>query len=97
LEWPDRSGKIHKWAMPMEMLAGAGDELRAALLRDGLEITSSPQDRRRLVDYIAWAKPDVTARCVTRTGWHGSAFVLPNETLGDTAAEPILYQAASTE
>ncbi|MFT3792002.1 MAG: DUF927 domain-containing protein [Rudaea sp.] len=34
------------------------------------------------------------ARCVTRTGWHGNAFVLPAETFGDAAGEEIILQSA---
>jgi uncharacterized protein (DUF927 family) len=97
LEWNDRDGRAHRWAMPCEMLAGSGEELRAALLRGGVEIASRLDDRRRLTDYISWARPSVTARAVTRTGWHGAAFVLPDRTIGDTEAEPIHYQAATAE
>ena len=97
LEWTDRDGRAHRWAMPCEMLAGSGEELRGAVLRGGVEITSHPHERRRLADYIAWSRPAITARAVTRTGWHGSAFVYPNRTEGDTEAEPILYQAAHVE
>ncbi len=97
LEWRDRDGRAHRWAMPMELLAASGEELRAALLRDGLEITANQANRRRLVDYIQESRPGITARAVTCTGWHGSAFVLPDCTLGDTEAEPIHYQAANAE
>ncbi|MDG4591288.1 MAG: DUF927 domain-containing protein [Defluviicoccus sp.] len=97
LVWIDRDGRAHRWAMPCETLAGSGEELRGALLRGGVEITSHPHERRRLADYIAWSRPAITARAVTRTGWHGSAFVYPHRTEGDTEAEPILYQAAHVE
>lgn len=96
LEFKDRDSQPHRWAMPCAMLAGSGEELRAELLRQGVEITSHPDRRRRLLDYIAWAAPDARARCVTRTGWHGSAFVLPSESFGD-AAEPVLFQGASDD
>lgn len=97
LEWTDRDGRAHRWAMPCEMLAGSGEELRGAVLRGGVEITSHPHERRRLADYIAWSRPAITARAVTRTGWHGSAFVYPHRTEGDTEAEPIFYQSAHVE
>jgi uncharacterized protein (DUF927 family) len=97
LEWRDRDERAHRWAMPCEMLAGSGEELRAALLREGLDITSEQSNRRRLLDYIAWSRPGATARAVTRTGWHGTAFVFPHHTVGDTEAEPIHYQAATAE
>jgi uncharacterized protein (DUF927 family) len=97
LEWRDRDRRAHRWAMPCEMLAASGEELRAALLREGLDITSDPANRRRLLDYIAWSRPGITARAVTRTGWHGTAFVFPHHTVGDSDAEPIHYQAATAE
>ena len=97
LEWRDRDRRAHRWAMPCEMLAGSGEELRAFLLREGLDITSDPGHRRRLLDYIQGSRPGVTARAVTRTGWHGTAFVFPHRTVGDTDAEPIHYQAATAE
>lgn len=97
LVFPDRDGTLHRWTMPMRMLAGNGEELRGELLAEGLTITSSGRDRARLVDYIGQARPDVNARCVTRTGWHGDVFVLPRETFGDTDTEPVLYQAATLD
>lgn len=97
IEWKDRDGRIHTWSMPCEFLAGTGDELRAVLLRGGLDITTVTNDRRRLLDYLSSARPQVMARAVTRTGWHGRAFVLPDQTMGDSTAEPIHYQAMSVE
>ena len=97
LVFPDRDGRMHRWTMPMRMLAGSGEELRGELLAEGLTITSSAKDRAKLVDYIQSERPDVTAQCVKRTGWHGDAFVLPRETFGDTDAEPVLFQAATMD
>ncbi|HKR77529.1 MAG TPA: DUF927 domain-containing protein [Rhodanobacter sp.] len=92
----DRDGKEHRWTMPMKMLAGDGEELRAVLLSEGLVITSH-QNRRMLADYIQRQAPEVTARCVDRTGWHGDVYALPRETFGDTENEPVLFQAASLD
>lgn len=97
LEFRDRDGRLKRRAMPCEMLAGTGEELRAMLLREGLNITSNPADRRRLLDYIAWSRPEITAKAVSRTGWHGTAFVLPDRAIGDTEAEPIHYQGSHAE
>lgn len=97
LVFPDNDRKEHRWAMPMAMLAGSSEELRGVLLSEGLVITSHPSARRMVADYIAREKPDVTARCVARTGWHGDVFALPRETFGDTAAEPVILQSASPD
>lgn len=97
LIFPDRDGHEHRWTMPMRMLSGNGEELRGELLSEGLTITSSGRDRQKLVDYIGRERPDIIARCVRRTGWHGDVFVLPRETFGDTDAEPVLFQSATMD
>ena len=96
LVFPDRDGLVHRWAMPMSLLARGGDELRERLLEQGLELTSDPLQRRRLADFITDATPAQAARCVARTGWHGDAFVLPSETFGD-AGEPLVFQTAAVD
>ena len=95
LVFNDRDGREHRWTMPMRMLAGNADGLRGELLAEGLTIATDPRARALLPDYLQRERPEVTARCVTRTGWHGDVFVLPRETIGDTDSEPVLYQAAS--
>ncbi len=95
LEFPDRDGRLHTWAMPMELLKGSGEELRGELLRQGLTITTSFKSRPKLSDYIQQARPDAKARCVERTGWHGGVFVFPTRTLGQ-GAERVLFQADTT-
>lgn len=95
LVFHDRDGWEHRWTMPMRMLAGNTDGLRGELLAEGLTIATDSRARALLPDYLQRERPGVTARCVTRTGWHGDVFVLPRETLGDADSEPVLYQAAS--
>jgi putative DNA primase/helicase len=97
LVFQDNDRREHRWAMPMRMLAGSGEELRGELLSEGLVITSHPNDRRRVADYIAREKTDVMARCVSRTGWHGDVFVLPRETFGDSDAEPVIFQTTALD
>jgi uncharacterized protein (DUF927 family) len=92
LEITDADGYVHSWAMPMEMLKGGGDELRGELLRLGLEISPGMRIRNLLIEYITLTKPETRARCVTRTGWYGDVFVLPNQTIGDTD-EKVIYQS----
>ncbi len=94
IEFTDRDGTAHVWAMPMELLAGDGADLRRELLRMGLVITSNRAARVRLEDYIAQASPGRRARCVSRTGWHAGVYVFPHRTLGGTA-ERVIYQAES--
>lgn len=97
LVFPDRDGTEHRWAMPCAMLAKDGAELREQLLAQGLEITADPQRRRRLVEFIQAAEPGRFARCVTRAGWHGDAFVLPTLTIGAPEGECLVFQSATPD
>ena len=94
LQFTDPLGKPKQWAMPARMLSGDGGEYRAALLNMGLRIATSPAARNRLTEYIQTRSPDEFASCTDRIGWHGTAFVLPHETIGDDA-ERIVFQSDS--
>lgn len=91
LEFSDADGLLHRWAMPMEMLKGSGEELRGELLRLGVEI-ASPRTRSLLTEYIITSKPQSRARCVNHIGWYDHVFVLPHKTIGKMAEE-IIYQS----
>ncbi len=60
-------GKWSKWAMPMELLRGACDELRGELLAAGVEIDQ--KNRVRLSEYLQWKTPKKVITAATRTGW----------------------------
>ena len=92
LEFHDQDDKPHRWAMPLELLAGDGSEYRRALLSQGLQIAPSTQARQRLTEYLQTAPVKKRARCVTKTGWHNGVFVLPAETLGENG-ERVLLQS----
>lgn len=94
LTFADPLGKPKQWAMPARMLSGDGGEYRAAMLNMGLRIATSPAARNRLTEYIQTRRPDEFASCTDRIGWHGTAFVLPHETIGDDA-ERIVFQSDS--
>ncbi len=93
LEFYDPDGELHIWPMPMEILKGGGEELRGELMRLGLEIATDVKARNWLTEYIIVSKPEMRARCVTRTGWHPPVFVLPDCTIGKSNEnEMVLYQ-----
>jgi uncharacterized protein (DUF927 family) len=92
----DRDGTVHEWAMPMGMLAGDGTGYREHLLSLGLELAPAKFGRDCLHEYVSLWHPGAKARCVDRTGWHGSAFVLPGATFGETAGESMILQTAGT-
>lgn len=94
LTFADPLGRGKQWAMPARMLSGDGGEYRAALLNMGLKIAPSPRARNLLTQYIQTRQPEENALCTDKTGWHGRAFVLPHETIGDEE-ERIVFQSDS--
>lgn len=82
------SGNWKRWAMPMQMLAGDGVEVLSVLLAEGLALDR--KSKARILDYINAQHPKDRLRAASTTGWHGGAFVLPDEVFG---ADDIWYQA----
>lgn len=84
-------GKWREWAMPMELLRGAGDELRGELLAMGVEI--DPQAGRSLLGQYLQAKPPKQRiHCALSVGWCGDSFVLPDMVIGP-AASGVIFQS----
>ncbi len=93
---PFRAGR--RWLMPLAMLAGDGTAYRAELLGQGLMMPTDAKRRSLLTAYLQSRRPADLVRIVDRVGWHGRAYVLPRETLGDDGGERILFQSeAQTE
>lgn len=82
LEIVDRDENRHLWAMPLALTAGSGEGLRSELLRLGLEIEPRRDARAWLFEYLITADPAQRAQCVTRIGWHGETYILPDQTFG---------------
>jgi putative DNA primase/helicase len=93
LEWPDGDARQHQWAMPMSMLAGDGGEIRAYLLDRGCYISPTSTGRAKFLDFLATTTVDARALAVSKVGWIGGVFVLPDQTIGDTPAQRVIYQA----
>jgi len=93
---PFRAGR--RWLMPLAMLAGDGTAYRAELLGQGFMMPTDAKRRSLLTAYLQSRRPADLVRIVDRVGWHGRAYVLPRETLGDDGGERILFQSdAPTE
>ena len=92
LKFMDGEGRVHQWAMPMSLLAGDGSEYRERLLDGGLNISPGRNARELLTVYIQSMRAEALARCVSRVGWHGHSFVLPDATIGPEGAESVLFQ-----
>ena len=105
LEWCDDDGKMHQWAMPLELLEGDGTDVRRELARLGLQISSNQSERGLLAAYIKVIPVEARARCVERLGWNDGVFVLPSGAVGKSdelrvfqnshAAEPAYSVAGS--
>ena len=92
----DRDNTHKEWAMPMEQLAGDGVSYRSELLSMGLDLAPGRKAREFLHEFISYERPKEKARCVSRTGWHGRAYVAIDETLGvgQNSQERLLLQTA---
>jgi uncharacterized protein (DUF927 family) len=91
LEWHDNQNRLHKWAMPIELVHSEGSELAKFLASNGLEIMPSRKHREKLNFYIATSKAEKIIVSTDKIGWHGDCFVLPGETFGSCENE-IVYQ-----
>ena len=93
LRWRDNEGRIHRWAMPMEMLASDAGAVRARLLGEGLPyIAANARLRERFTEYLQTAATAARARCVGRVGWHGDSYALPEWAITPDGGEEVLYQ-----
>lgn len=95
LFWHDNDGHEHNWACPAEMLASTDTaDFRRELSRNGLIITTNGKARQKLVDYVLNYPPQSQdrIRCVTKTGWYGTRYVLSNKSYGGQQSESVIYQ-----
>ena len=93
LEFDTPFKAARRWLMPLAMLAGDGTAYRAELLQMGFMVPTDAGRRARLTEYLQSRQPAELVRIVDRVGWHGRAYVLPRETLGEQAGERVLFQS----
>ncbi len=91
LEWRDRDGMCHQWAMPNALLQGDGVDVRRELAREGIAISPLKAARELLAIYLQVWPVDARARCVDRLGWNGGVYVLPGEVVGHNG-ETVVFQ-----
>lgn len=97
LSWQDAEGRAHRWAMPAELTCGDGADLAKELARGGLDIDPSRKARELLNAYLVRSSPGRLIRCTSSTGWHGSAFVLHDEVIGEADGEEVFLQTDRDE
>ena len=84
-------GKWREWAMPMELLAGDGAQLRGELLAMGVELDPY-KARQQLPHYLQSEHPKRRIHCALQVGWCGDSFVLPDAVIGPKSAD-VIFQS----
>lgn len=91
LRFQNTIDESREWAMPMELLAGDGTQLRSELLAMGVEL--DPYNaRKQLPHYLQSAHPKRRIQCALQVGWCGDSFVLPDVVIGPRAAD-VIFQS----
>ena len=93
----DRDGRKHIWAIPAELFAGDGLEVRRECLRLGLDLASGHKARNAFTDLLMNWRPKARAITADRLGWADetcSAFVLGNGSV--IGPEHVVYQQANS-
>jgi uncharacterized protein (DUF927 family) len=91
VEVTDPDGLKHPWALPLDILAGSGELYRRELLSLGLRLAPG-FGRNRLDIFLSQSRPSGRVRGVSRTGWHGKCYVLPDAVFGQTQGEQVVLQ-----
>jgi putative DNA primase/helicase len=91
LEFDTPYCKAREWLLPRAMLATDGATYRSELFGQGFAPIADSKRRGLLSDYLCSRKPSELVLLTDRVGWHGTAYVLPRETLGDTNGEPLKF------
>lgn len=92
LEWADPDGKKYTWAMPIELLFRQGADWFSVLVSGGW--LGNPLARKKLVEFFSSVRPTRRIRCVPRTGWDMSAYILPDAVYGASPGEEVVLQSA---
>lgn len=93
LKFHDPDGVLKKWVMPVELLKGNGEEVRGVLLSMGATLSPIPSRRPLLNQYLQSCRPKSRVRCVSKIGWSGDHYVLPDQTYSPESSEGVLFQS----
>ncbi|PTR17199.1 putative DNA primase/helicase [Nitrosospira sp. Nsp2] len=92
LRFRNTLGYWREWAMPMEQLRGAADDLRGELLAMGVEIDADQRVRRLLSTYLQEKPPERRIRCALQVGWCEDSFILPDTVIGPKSSD-VIFQS----
>ena len=80
-------GRYKAIHIPMMDFSGSGEGVRQKLLDAGLEIAPVSKAQQLVLDYLRSSQPERYIRLVSKTGWHGDAYVLPDVTYGHRGSD----------
>ena len=83
----DSGGKHKKIIISMTELAGDGTDLRKLLLDEGVSLSTASAAKQKLLEYINLSFPKKTLLYVTKIGWTGRHYILPDKVYGDHSKE----------
>ncbi len=91
--WQDHDNEYHQRAIKAGRMHSRGNELAQELADAGLPVI--PGKEMALLRYLAAFHPDARLIAATSTGWTEEAFVLPEQIVGETEGERIVFQPAA--
>jgi putative DNA primase/helicase len=99
VEFDDPDGSKKRWNIPARSMAGDfGKEVLGPLVDMGLRLAGSRSGRNTrndLQSYLQGFDSAERARLVTRLGWHGDAYLLPDQQIGETSEHLHFYEAGT--
>ncbi|MCO2639720.1 DUF927 domain-containing protein [Pseudomonas aeruginosa] len=99
VEFDDPDGDRKRWNIPQRSMAGDfGKEVLGPLVDMGLRLApvrTARNARNDLQSYLQSYDSSERARLVTRLGWHGDAYLLPDQQVGRSAEHLHFYEAGA--
>lgn len=82
IRFKDRDGIEHSEIVDIADIVANPDAVRHRLVNSGVTISLEKNARDKLAQYLNEVDPPKKVRVTSKIGWQGTAFVLPDETLG---------------
>lgn len=97
VRFKNRDGKEKQLNFPLELFGSdSGTEVTKRLLGMGLEYDARRESRRKVLEYLQGHKTQERIGLAHKTGWHKSAFVLPDRIIGTTDEQLLFYTEGAT-
>lgn len=95
VKFDDPDGAEKLWNIPQSAMAGEfGKEVLAPLVNMGLRLAGNRSGRNARNDLQSYDSPE-RVRLVTRLGWHGDAYLLPDQQIGTSSEQLHFYEAGA--